>query len=176
MKTDVAFRTALLVALSAVAASALADQPAKGENAVIATIAKVSGTVMINQGKAYVSARTGIQLHAGNRIVTMEKASVSVMYNDGCVQTLAENNLLTVRTATECSAKTAQVQSAGPRYAAIGDGTANDATSEKAAKGAGLASAAGSISLMEAGIGAGAVVGGAAAIKHYSKDDPVSKQ
>jgi hypothetical protein len=92
-------------------------------DAAIASVAQVEGSVLVNQGREYVLVHPGIQLRAGHRIMTLEKAGVSVVYKDGCVQRLNENAVMTLKSAGECSAKTAQVRSVGPHYAeAIGAG------------------------------------------------------
>ena len=85
--------TLLAAALIALAAStgAVAAEPM-----VLASLADVSGKVMINQGKGYVAARPGMQVRDGDRVIALEGAAARIVYQDGCVANLKERNLLPV--------------------------------------------------------------------------------
>lgn len=89
-KTRISTLAFALIAVGAVA-SATAAEPMK-----IAALGDVSGKVLVNQGRGFVSAKPGMEIRTGDRIVALDGASAQVVYGDGCVTDLRENNLLSV--------------------------------------------------------------------------------
>lgn len=133
---------------------AMAEQTVQPDTP-IASISQPKGTVLINQGREYVGARAGQKLRAGDRIMTMDKSQVSVVYKNGCVDQLEANTRLTLRSEDECVAKLAQ-KSGGQKAAG---GTAAAAALAQGGSGAALfGGGLGTFAVVGGGIVAGAVV------------------
>lgn len=81
---------------AAIAALVAATGAQAGERMVLASLGDVSGKVMINQGKGYVAARSGMDVREGDRVIALEGAGAQIVYKDGCVTNLKERNLLPV--------------------------------------------------------------------------------
>ncbi len=114
----------------AMALGAEAQEPQAGSGSV-ASLTHVQGTVLVNHGKDYVTARPGTLLSPGARVLTMDKSSASVTYKGSCVKQIKENGLLIVRGPADCGA-TGAVKSVGPFYAAaIGSEVTSDAGSRR---------------------------------------------
>ena len=92
---------------------------AAGAGEQFASLARIEGSVLINQGEQYISAREGMGLKTGDRLMVMSGGSVVISYDDGCKYTLGENRVLTIGKSTACSGE-AGTQHVGPSYAAIG--------------------------------------------------------
>lgn len=82
-------RSILACGLILVANTAMA-QPA-------ATLSGIKGSVLINQGKQFVSAQSGQMLVIGDRVMVMEGGSAKLDYSNGCVQTLPAGSLAVVQ-------------------------------------------------------------------------------
>ena len=63
---------------------------------VLAALGDVQGKVLVNKGKGYVAAKTGMEIAPGDRVIALDNASAKVLYQDGCVTDLHENNVLAV--------------------------------------------------------------------------------
>ena len=85
---------------------------------VVASVAQVNGSALVNQGEQYQPAVVGTSLREGNRLMTMEGGSITVKYQDGCVKDLTENQVMTVGAADSCSAATLSPQGEGSYHAA----------------------------------------------------------
>jgi hypothetical protein len=70
----------------------------------VAKLYQIEGQVLVNTGTAYVAAQPGMEIKPGTKILTRKDSSVNVSYNDGCIKRLNENSMLTVNSATECTA------------------------------------------------------------------------
>ncbi len=81
---------------AAVAALVAATGVQSAERIVLASLGDVSGKVMINQGRGYVAARSGMAVREGDRVIALEGAGAQIVYKDGCVTNLKERNLLPV--------------------------------------------------------------------------------
>ncbi len=90
---------------------------AAGES--FAALDRIDGSVLVNQGEQYVSAREGMGLKTGDRLMVMSGASVVISYADGCRYNVGENRVLTIGEASICGSE-ANNQHVGPSYAAIG--------------------------------------------------------
>ena len=69
-----------------------------------ATLQDMSGKVLVNKGEGLVSGKTGAALVDGDRIVTLDKSSVRVVFRDGCDVTLQENMVFVVDAQQGCKA------------------------------------------------------------------------
>jgi hypothetical protein len=170
MKQSVALKSGLILALMLAAGAVNAD--ATTTRGTIASITNSTGMVLVNQGKYYSIAQPGQTLNAGDRLMTLAGASASIAYNDGCVQEVKPNSKLVFQSATECSSKTAMIQTVGPHYAALG-ATQSDAVVDGAAGGG----AAGGAAMSDAvGLLAVGGVAGYGAYKVNRNDTPASPQ
>jgi len=96
----------------------------------LAMLSNVDGKILVNKGKGFISAKSGMALQPGDRVVALDGARAAVVYPDGCVTKLGENSLLALDKSATCS--TAAVKTGGAqqplRYAqAMGGGTMTDA-------------------------------------------------
>lgn len=115
MRKLIAFTSALLFTGSALAASS------------VATINVTNGSVLVNQGKQFVTAQPSQVLAVGDRVMVMEGGKATINYADGCVQTLNSGSLAVVPQQSVCASglnDVAQIspvsaQAAGDR---LGDG------------------------------------------------------
>lgn len=124
-------------ALAAAFATAGAAEP-------VATVSQIQGVALVSQGADYVTARQGMSLREGDRVMAMEGGSVALTYADGCKLDIADNQVFTVGNAASCAQGTLSQRAVGPYMAA--------------APAAGAATAG----LVAAGVVAGVVVIGAA--------------
>lgn len=166
--------TAVAVALAAIAAagSASAAEPMK-----VAALGDVSGKVMVNQGRGFVSAKPGMEIRSGDRIVALDGASAQVVYGDGCVTDLKENNLLSVD-GKGCATKPVNPRGENIKLAQAIGGVAQAGGGAAAAGGAaggGAAASAGLAGFLPL-VGGAIVVG--AAVNSANDDDstPISPQ
>ena len=81
---------------AAIAALVAATGVQSAERIVLASLGEVSGKVMINQGKGYVAAHSGMAVREGDRVIALEGAGAQIVYQDGCVTNLKERKLLPV--------------------------------------------------------------------------------
>lgn len=121
---------------------------APGQKVVLASLGEVNGKVLVNKGKGYVTAKQGMEIRPGDRVVALDKASAKVVYNDGCVTDLKENDLLSMD-GKGCANSAISARPDSIKLAQAIGGTATDA--------GGGAGGAG-------GAGAGAGAGGAGAV------------
>jgi len=66
-------------------------------------VARIQGSALINQGEQYVSAREGMAVKEGDRLIATEGSSAVIKFNDGCQYTLADTQVLTVGPASTCA-------------------------------------------------------------------------
>lgn len=90
MKYYILTVTALLIAGSVVAAP---NSP---------NLASTNGSVLVNQGKQFVTAKPGQLLSVGDRVMVMEGGSAVVRYPNGCLQTLNSGSLAVVSDQANC--------------------------------------------------------------------------
>jgi hypothetical protein len=87
-----------LAGLFALAATAAyADQPIQ-----LASLSSVDGKILVNQGHGYVAAKPGMMLSDGDRVIALDGSSAAVVYSDGCVTQVRENNILAMNQAAGC--------------------------------------------------------------------------
>lgn len=76
-----------------------------------AVLASAEGQVLVNQGKQFVTAKSGQALAAGDRVMLMQGARASLRFADGCVLPLAESSLVVVQTLSSCAGGDIQIAS-----------------------------------------------------------------
>lgn len=136
----------------------LMNATVQAESLQLAMLSNVDGKILVNKGKGFISAKSGMALQPGDRIVALDGSRAAVVYPDGCVTKLDENSLLALDKSATCS--TVAVKTGGAqqplRYAqAMGD-TMNDAGPGGSAGGAGAG--AGGAGAGAGGVGAGGAV------------------
>ncbi len=94
---------------------------------IAGTLKEMRGEVMVNSGNGYHGAQGRMLLKLGDRILTLEGASATVVQDDGCVTPLAENMAFMLQTPSVCQGGVNSLRRVGPYYAqAIGGETKTD--------------------------------------------------
>jgi len=94
---------------------------------IAGTLKEMRGRVLVNTGDRYHEAQGGMLLKLGDRILTLQGASATVVQNDGCVTPLAENMAFMLQTPSVCQGGVNSLRRVGPYYAqAIGGETKTD--------------------------------------------------
>ncbi len=99
-----------LAALVFLGTSSLAT--AQDEPAAVAKLNKTEGTVLVDQGKGFRSSKANTPLYEGNRVITLDKSTAEVIFNDGCKTQLNANNMITVALKPGCKAAIVAVNGA----------------------------------------------------------------
>jgi hypothetical protein len=68
-----------------------------------ATLSSANGSVMVNQGKQFVSAQLGQALAAGDRVMVMQDGSAVVRFDDGCDVTINGGSVAVVPAVSTCA-------------------------------------------------------------------------
>jgi hypothetical protein len=68
-----------------------------------ATLSSANGSVMVNQGKQFVSAQSGQALAAGDRIMVMQDGSAVVRFDDGCDVTISGGSVAVLPAVSTCA-------------------------------------------------------------------------
>lgn len=98
---------------------------AQAQTTHLASLAAVDGKILVNKGKGFVSAKPGMPLSEGDRIVALDGSKAAVAFPDGCVAQVGENSILALVKGTGCDAK--PVKTGAPvRVAQAIGGAAND--------------------------------------------------
>jgi len=114
------------LALLAASASAQTTAPLQ-----VASLGPVTGKVMINKGKGFITAREGTVLAPGDRVIALNGSAAAIVYPNGCVAEMRENSLLAVDKRTQCSTRPVSTGATDPiRVAQAIGGTATDARSQ----------------------------------------------
>ena len=92
-------------------ASSLAS--AQSEPAQVATIKKAEGTVMVDQGKGFVTSKVNAPLNEGDRVITLGGSGAEIVFNDGCRTQLKANNMIVIAFNPGCKAAIVSVNGAG---------------------------------------------------------------
>ncbi len=107
---------------------------AVADSASVATLTQVTGKVMVNKGKGFTMAKAGLGLADSDRLITLDDSSASVVFADGCVNSVKANSVLAISKSAGCQAQAALVNTPAPtasvmRYAqtppATNDGGGN---------------------------------------------------
>jgi hypothetical protein len=97
----------IVLALAAGSAAA-ADYDAK--------ISRISGNVLVSQNETYQTAREGMLLNAGDRLMVMDGGEMMLTYSDGCTSTFAERKIVQINAQSTCQGAQAVVKSVEPMY------------------------------------------------------------
>lgn len=157
--------------------AALATMAAQAEPIQLASIAAIDGKILVNKGKGFVSAKPGMPLAEGDRVIALDGAKAAVVYADGCTTQVTENSLLALAKGAGCNAQ--PVKTGGPvRVAQAIGGTATDTkpkdTTDKRPAGAPPADGTSSTGVIL--IGGGILAGGMIADGYRSDNRPISGQ
>ena len=156
-----------VMVLGAFATGVQAAEPVR-----LASLADVNGNVLVNKGKGYISARSGTVSDSGAPVIALDGSKAAVVFSDGCVIQLKENNLLPLDQEAGCSKKPVATGATQPlRYAqAIGSTTTD-------AGGGGAGGAAGNYAFRNGLLIAGGVAVTLDVVREHRKDDtPISGQ
>lgn len=104
-------KPALVSALLMLALPAFAAEPP------LATLDRVEGTVLVNQGEAFVTAQAGQALATGDRLLVMAGGEAGLTFADGCALPVAGGSLLEVPAASPCAGATVKLQRVEPLVA-----------------------------------------------------------
>jgi hypothetical protein len=80
----------------------------------VATLNVGNGSVLVNQGKQFVTAQPGQILSVGDRVMVMEGGVATVRFADGCVQTLSSGSLAVVGAQSSCASGTSNIAQMSP--------------------------------------------------------------
>ncbi|MFT3807402.1 hypothetical protein [Arenimonas sp.] len=80
--------------------SALAQNPPPQP---IATIDKITGKVMVNEGKAFAPGRLQQRLKPGDRVMVMDKSKTTIVFDDDCRLDIEANKLVVVPDRSTCA-------------------------------------------------------------------------
>jgi hypothetical protein len=87
-----------------------------------ATLVSLKGSVMLNQGKQFVTAPAGSSLVAGDRVLALDGATATIKYSDGCVTVVEPRTVVTIPKLSPCKGGIASVAKADPQQlGALGD-------------------------------------------------------
>ena len=86
----------------------------------IGSLARINGTVLVNQGEQYRTGIEGMALRPGDRIMAMSAGSAVIQFADGCAYDLDDNEVLTIGPTSTCSADTVAKTEIGKYYAQPG--------------------------------------------------------
>lgn len=96
------YKTTLLVTTIAAVAFSAAVSSAPVTKPQVATLARITGSVMVNKGPQYVGGTEGMPLATGERIMTLASASAVLQFDDGCMYTMEENEVVTIPRLSPC--------------------------------------------------------------------------
>ena len=80
-----------MLALAGTTGMARAQDPAQ-----VATLNKAEGTVMVDQGKGFVSSKANAVLNEGDRVITLSNSGAEIIFADGCKVQLKANNMMSI--------------------------------------------------------------------------------
>jgi hypothetical protein len=114
MKTHAQVGTVLLTGLGIVGMAMAADQ------APIAKLVRVDGTVIASQDARYIPAREGMSLKEGDRLMVLADGKAIVRFLDGCEYSLADQAVLVVQHVSTCASNGSGVYRVNPRSGVAG--------------------------------------------------------
>jgi hypothetical protein len=118
------FRTAVAIAALSLSASALA--------ATTATITRIDGEVMVNQGEQFVAANAGQVVMTGDRLLVPQGGSLSLTFEDGCVMDVKADTLVQIPDASTCAGSAPMTQQVTPSGTGAAGGSAAAAGEDSA--------------------------------------------
>jgi hypothetical protein len=114
MKTHAQVGTVLLTGLGIVGMAMAADQ------APIAKLVRVDGTVIASQDARYIPAREGMSLKEGDRLMVLADGKAIVRFLDGCEYSLTDQAVLVVQDVSTCASNGSGVYRVNPRSGVAG--------------------------------------------------------
>jgi hypothetical protein len=90
-----------------------ADEPGS-----VAKLTGADGTVMVDHGKGFVSAKPDTPLFENDRVITLDGSVAEITFSDGCRASLKANNLMAINTTPGCKAAIVDASKAAPVAAA----------------------------------------------------------
>jgi hypothetical protein len=130
--------------------------------APVARLMQIEGSVLVNTGKDYLKAQTGMELSTGDRVLTLKDSSASMVYADHCTVQVSANSLFTLGKQDQCNQAAFERRGAGVIVPAEETGAVISATEAEVAVPA-AAAGAGIIGDMSAATIAGAAAAAVAA-------------
>lgn len=103
----------------AIAAFGLAGSALAGSS--VGTLAQTEGTVLVNQGKQFITAQPNQALTAGDRIMVMEGSTASIKFADGCVRVISSGSLAMLSAGASCNAGINVTEIASKSAQAVGE-------------------------------------------------------
>jgi hypothetical protein len=97
---------AVILALFTVSVSA--------EKSFDAKVLRIEGVVLAHQGELFQTAREGMLLQAGDRLMIMEAAELKLTYHDGCVFTFKGGQIIEISKVSTCEGAQAFVKATTP--------------------------------------------------------------
>jgi len=90
---------------------------AAGADESVALLQQIQGSVLVNTGGDYRKASEGMNLFVGDRVMTLERSSMVLVHNDGCVSQIGENQIVSVAKDSTCEGGAAYVERQWPQQA-----------------------------------------------------------
>jgi hypothetical protein len=105
--------------VAAVVAFGLAGSALAGSS--VGTLAQSEGTVLVNQGKQFITAQPNQALTAGDRIMVMEGSTASIKFANGCVRVISSGSLAMMTANASCDAGINITQISSKTAQAVGE-------------------------------------------------------
>lgn len=112
----------ILLSVALVCSAAVQAQPQAPKSA--ASLASVSGSVLVNRGEQFVAGADGDVLSSGDRVMAMEGASAILRYDDGCDVTVEGGTVVTLDEGSPCAGWLLVTEAIAPGGLAVGAGAA----------------------------------------------------
>ena len=91
----------LRIAIAAAALTGAVTSPIAAEREV-ASLARVTGNALVNKGTQYVTGTEGMALSIGERVMSLDKTTAIIQFEDGCRYTMKENEVITIPSVSPC--------------------------------------------------------------------------
>jgi hypothetical protein len=111
-----------ILSLALVYAAAAQAQPTAPKSS--ASLADVSGSVLVNRGEQFVAGTDGDVLGAGDRVMAMEGSTATLRFDDGCDVTVEGGTVVTLDEGSPCAGWLLATEAVAPSGLAVGAGTA----------------------------------------------------
>jgi hypothetical protein len=83
----------------------------------LATLVRIDGTVMVNQGEQFRTATQGMQLVPGDRVMAMSGSDAVLVFAPDCEVPVAANSIVTIPEGSPCEGAAMTTQAASPMLA-----------------------------------------------------------
>jgi hypothetical protein len=156
---------------------------AQANSIKLASLAQINGKVLVDKGKGFVTAKSGMALGAKDRVITLNDSSAAVVYSNGCMNKLKSNSLLTLDKELGCNKQSLSIQATEKplRYAQAIGATVTDVPATAGATGTSGATgtagvAGGALAGNTVFLGFAGVMGGMIGYSETQDDSPVSAE